>query len=139
VSADSRTRLRRGSIVDATSVYWVNGGDAVDGGHVRNTGRILSVPIGGGVLTTLATGQNFPVGLALDGTSVYWANEGVDVFGDHAFAGDFLRGAVLKMPIAGGTPVMLASGQAGPTGVAVDGTSVYWTTLGGRVMRFTPN
>ena len=48
----------------------------------------------------------------------------------------------MKVPIGGGTPTMLASGQAYPVNIAIDGTSVYWTNFGtrfgGTVMKVTP-
>jgi hypothetical protein len=42
----------------------------------------------------------------------------------------------MKVPLAGGTPTTLASGQMMPLDLAVDATSVYWTdSTGGTVMK----
>jgi hypothetical protein len=41
-----------------------------------------------------------------------------------------MDGAVMRMPVGGGTPIMLASGQLNPQCVAVDATAIYWTNEG---------
>jgi hypothetical protein len=51
--------------VDATSVYWARHGDSAC------QGTVVKVPVGGGILTTLASGLASPYGVAVDGTSVY--------------------------------------------------------------------
>jgi cysteine-rich repeat protein len=71
--------------------------------------------------TTLASGQS-AWNLAVDSTHVYWTNSN--------------GGEVMKVPLGGGTPVVLASGQAGPRDIAVDSTHVYWTNESpGEVMK----
>jgi hypothetical protein len=71
-------------------------------------GTVMKVPIGGGASTTLASQQDAPSALAVDANSVYWAAAGV-----------------MKVSLAGGTPTTLVSAIA--AGIAVDGTSLYWT------------
>jgi hypothetical protein len=56
-------------------------------------------------------------GLTADATYAYWT--------------DGLKpGTVAKVPIAGGQPTVLASGQATPTDIAVDTFNVYWINQG---------
>lgn len=57
--------------------------------------------------------QPSPVGLATDGTHLYWADLGAN--------------AVVKVAIAGGEPVEVASNPPSPRGVATDGINVYFT------------
>jgi hypothetical protein len=86
-------------------VYWTTG----------NGGTVMKVPLGGGIITKLASGH--PAwDIAVDATSVYWATGS--------------EGLVLKVPLAGGPIVTLVSGQSDTAAVAVDTTSVYWTNRG---------
>lgn len=68
------------------------------------------------------------MGIAVDGTSVYWNNNNTMT--------------VMKVPLAGGTPIKLAdNGPFWPRSIAVDATSVYFTDGAGgigTVTRLTP-
>ena len=80
------------------------------------SGTVSSVPLGGGALSLLASGQSSPRSLAVDSTNVYWTNQGD-------------AGSIAKVPIGGGSAAVLV-GAAIPWGIAVDGTNVYFTDLG---------
>ncbi len=58
-------RCEGGLAVDGTSVYWT----------AELAGTVVKMPIGGGLVTTLASGQDYPYAIAVDDTSVYWTNE----------------------------------------------------------------
>jgi hypothetical protein len=61
-------------------------------------------------------------------TDVYWTNGSLDGVDD---AGSFLADSeLLELPIDGGTPATLASGNPGPYAVALDATNLYWVDLG---------
>jgi hypothetical protein len=79
-----------------------------------------------------ATGQSSPVSIAVDKNNVYWTDE----YPYQGFGGGVIGPAVVKAPLDGGAPTVLAASPA-PSGIAVDDTYVYWTDqLGGNgVMR----
>jgi hypothetical protein len=96
-----------GIAVDATSVYWL-AGDSDD------LTEIMQAPLTGGSAATLVSGQQSIRALAADGTRVYWV--------------DYAAGAVLTAAVADGAPIVRASSQTHPWSIAVDVTSVYWTS-----------
>jgi hypothetical protein len=128
-----------GLAVNGSSVYFA----ANSGGP--NSGEILSVPTGGGTVTTIAAGQiqGGPWALTTDATNVYWTN----------VKGATNNGSLYLAPLAGcGTstscPTDLTPGTEGidaPTGVAVDADGVYVTGTGptptsatGHIWRISP-
>ena len=118
--------------VDATSVYYTEYGTEDASGNINaSSGSLKKVSISGGTPTTLATGLNYPKGVAVTAANVYFTEWGSSV------------GSVKYVPLAGGTatPVSItlangstapATGLNAPYSVAVDtgGTYVYWTESG---------
>jgi hypothetical protein len=97
-----------GIAVDSNAVYFT---DCAGNG----AGSVKKVPLDGGAVTVLASGQECPSGIAVDSSSVYWADVGTDA-----------GGGVRKVGLDGGTVQSLAEGRPGPAFVAVDASSVYW-------------
>ncbi|HEX2570449.1 MAG TPA: hypothetical protein VH877_12900 [Polyangia bacterium] len=95
---------------DGVYVYWAN----LDGGTLRRV-RIRRTPLDN--VETLADGMNRPWGLALYGGYLYWTNSANE---DPAW-----RGAIYRVPVAGGTPEKLSSAHQ-PYGIAVDASGIYW-------------
>jgi hypothetical protein len=118
-----------GSIaVDATSVYWVRGG--TDGKPPPDGyATLMKAPIGGGTPITLASaGQQISGGsITVDANNVYWT---ISVYALENGTTVCTVGTVAAVPIGGGTPTLLASGQNGPDAIAVDGTDLYWVNVG---------
>jgi len=110
--------------IDATNVYWTdNPGYAMsDGG---NGSDILRTPRDGGPTSVLFSGPVVSTGIAMDATNLYWGGGAPD-----GGSGELL----MKMPLAGGAPVTLATATGGigcvAGCIAVDSTSVYWVAAG---------
>jgi len=99
--------------VDSTAAYW---SQSTNGGY----GVLASVALGGGSVTTLAQGSTvYPGGIAVDSMSVYYTNSVSP------------GGAVMKVPLGGGTPTKLASTAREPRAIAVAAANIYWTESGG--------
>ncbi|MHB8418394.1 MAG: NHL repeat-containing protein [Myxococcales bacterium] len=91
-------------------VYWsIEGPNA----GLNGPGSVNAVPIGGsGGVQTLVPSINNCFGMTVDSQSVYWTSNG--------------DGTVMSMPLAGGTPATLASGQDNIYQVLVDPSDAYW-------------
>jgi hypothetical protein len=63
--------------------------------------------------------------LAVSAAGLFWLRESTLAF--DGFAPD---GEVVRAPLAGGAPVVLASGITRPNDLAADATHVYWTATG---------
>jgi len=113
--------------VDATSVYWV-AHDTVGslfGATIASV--VMKVPLEGGTPLTLATGTHMPQGLAIDRVSAYWTNSSTSQVVSAIPGTD---GSVLGVPLAGGATTTLGPNQDEPGGIAANGETVCWTTMG---------
>jgi hypothetical protein len=68
----------------------------------------------------LASGLDRPHGLVIDEANAYWATG----WGGNGTMGS---GAIMKVSLAGGDPVLLAPGLNSPEALALDASNVYWT------------
>jgi hypothetical protein len=97
---------------DADNVYWIDG----------IAGRVVSMPISGGPLTTIWAGTSTrgPSALALVGTSLYWTVSSSTPDG----------GAIVRATTDGQSVVTLVSGLSAPRGLAISGQSVVFVDIG---------
>ena len=105
---------------DDISLYWVNG----DSGELRRAWLDETTPGN----AAIADMQVAPVELTLDlhNQSVYWTNYGSGNFG----------GLVQGADLGGQNRHTLGKGQAGPRGISVGPTHIYWANAdNGTVMR----
>lgn len=103
---------------DATAVYFTSGVDD----------RIRKLPATGGTPITLfaGSGEAYSQAIAVASAQVYWAS----------FDRQTARSSVLAVPVDGGEPTTVVSGQPAMRAIAVDSTNVYWLgTLDGKVMK----
>jgi hypothetical protein len=109
--------------LDAKSVYWFD-----------QVGRVMQIDKGGAVATqvVLASAQTGTISIALGGGSVYWATLGPPADGGPP------QGAVQRVPIGGGSTVVVASQQKDPKFLVSDGTAMYWLEQAGGAIWTVP-
>ncbi len=109
-----------GIALDASFVYWVNVG-----------GTVKKVAKEGGTPIVIASGQVSPTSIAIDANDVYWTNSGTSscssVTGACTSNAD---GTIMSVPLAGGTPTVVAGGQRTPVSIAVDAVNAYFVDEG---------
>jgi hypothetical protein len=155
VTVASQQRSPRSLIVAGSTLYWTNGGTDGDG-----TGSsVMKVDISGGSATMIVDAtQGSPAGIAATSTSLYWATYSSSmggrilmtplaggglteilpgIFGDILIDGPYLfaasngtPGDLIKVELTGASPATLAMNQESPHALAIDDTSIYWTTQG---------
>jgi hypothetical protein len=101
--------VANGIAVDTNNVY------ATDPTH----GEILSIPRGGGAPTVLSVGRDQPSVMTVDSSTVYWVDGGT---------GDILS---CVLPACAGGARVVVPAQPTPNALAVDDTSLCWTTKWG--------
>jgi hypothetical protein len=96
-------------VVAGGFVYWTNQGDGTP-----NTGSVQRISIDGDPLTvtTFADHQPLPFTVAVDASYVYWT--------------DSVAAAVMRAPLAGGSPVPVVVHEAAPTGLVVSPACLYF-------------
>jgi hypothetical protein len=131
-----------GIAVHAGQVYWA---DDV------NPGTVMTVPTGGGNVSTLVSGLKAPGFVVADDTSVYFTNymdstvmkaavdggspttlatgldpRGIAVGSIHVFWADFSQHTIMSVPISGGAAMPLASALKGPTRITLRDGIIYF-------------
>jgi hypothetical protein len=102
-------------------VYWTNYGGTT-GPNGNSYASVMSISssgpdAGGAKILTAATNAAGAYGIAVNATTIFFTaqnNTGTAT-------------SVESLPLAGGNPTVLAPGQLQATGIAIDGTNIYWT------------
>ena len=92
---------------DGTNVYFIDGD------------YLSAVPAAGGPVSVLASGYTGTSMLKVDSGNLYAAMS----------QGNGPNGSILRVPVAGGRPTLLASAQWDPFDIALDANFIYWTTF----------
>jgi hypothetical protein len=107
--------------LDAANAYLLVGTNGSPQGSVQ------VVPLQGGPMHQLVTIALEPSGIAVDANYLYWTehDEPVATWYDAP-----VTGSLSRVPLGGGTPEVLAQGEAFPTAIAVGSSGIYWLNLG---------
>jgi hypothetical protein len=107
--------------VSGGSLFWLGPTFQPQGAKFEQS--INRASVGGGAPEIFVAGRA-PTSFAVDSANLYWTD--VD-------PSDSSAGALMKLPLAAGKPVTLASGFPNPDKLLVAGDDVYWLTSVGNV------
>lgn len=107
-----------GLAVDASRVYWLGS----EAGNERSNVLGATSKAGTGETQVLVSGLGNSFLLVKEAEALYWVQAEARPAGDTALP----TYSIMRLPLAGGTPVALAAGQPLPGDLAVHGSSVYW-------------
>lgn len=105
-------QLSAGVAVSGASVYFTQGSEA---------GVLGSVLVDGGMLTTLASGLDWPSLVATDGAKAFWIDNGNDAYADSA---------IVWCALASCAPSPIATQQPKSNAIVIDDSAVYWGNYG---------
>jgi hypothetical protein len=105
------------AVGDADYLFFSTSGD----------GRIRRLARENATITSLASGQEDPYGVALDELGVYWTNRAADGSTEECTNSD---GSVAAWLFARAEVTVIATGLSCPMGIAVDEAGVYWVNHG---------
>ena len=108
-----------GVTIDSGHIYWTDLGTFNPlSGATNSDGKIMEANLDGTGVTTLASSQASPTGIAVNASHIYWAD---------ACSGTTLGGTIMESNLDGTAVTTLVSGLDCPTGVAVDSSHLYWS------------
>src|SRR5258706_16270664 len=97
---------------DGKNIYWTE----------MMNGKVRSVPVAGGAIAEVATGQLSPTQIAVDATSVYWINQGDGTAASSKLQKKALTAAASVMP----TTLLSATEKDKISALAVNKGKVYY-------------
>lgn len=117
-------------VVTADKVYWAERGTKSGGasGKAFGDGSVHSAGHDGSSPATLVPNLELPLGLRAEGDRLFYFTgpaDGID--------------ALWRLPMAGGSPLKLASVGKSASGLTLDGAKVYWTEDGAGNLWRMPN
>ena len=100
---------------DGTNVYWIDTGNSA----------IDKLPVNGGSITTLASGLQLPVGLAISAVTAFWTEQGAA----NGCCAQMGAGQIRQVPLTGGTFSAVINGLDAPNALAIDNNFIYWAEI----------
>jgi hypothetical protein len=97
-------------------------------GTTSSSGSGTTSPTPACGVTTLASGLVYPAAMAISGDSLYVATDDPLSSGPDA-------AEIVRVPLAGGDPVVLVTGQGEVPDVVADAINIYWTSSDGTVKK----